>query len=147
MRITKQTPKLPKKTPEPRLKWQVEDFARHQEFRFHLPYPFLLLCKLWNKTPDDLLNDFMHNISAGSSHIQGTPQAKAFLHQFAIEMGYGQPQYTKEDIAKMFTELENIGSLWPDDAKMKIIEMHAKWRDEYYNWWFKKWHKKRKPLP
>jgi hypothetical protein len=146
MRITKDTPKLPEKAPGSKLKWQIEDYARCQEFRFHLPYPFLLLCKLWNKTPDDLLCDFMDNISCASWKREGRDTAKKFLHNYVLEMGYGQQYYPTEDIAKMFGELDNIGSLWPENAKMKMIEAHAKWRDEYYDWWFKAWHKKRRFL-
>jgi hypothetical protein len=143
MRITKDTPKLPKKKPEPILKWQVDDYAKCQDFRFHLPYSFLLLCKLWNTTPDDLLHDFMHNMSCGSVSREGGDQAKKFLQQYIFEMGYGQQQYSKENVEKMFAELDGIGRLWPENAKMKIIEMHARWRDEYYNWWFKKWRKRK----
>ena len=147
MRITKDTPKLPKKVTEPVLKWQIDEYALCQEFRFVLPYSFLLLCKLWNKTPDDLFSDFMDNIACASWRREGRDQAKTFLQQYVFEMGYGQQQYSMQDIVKMFTELDSIGRLWPENAKMKTIEMYARWRDEYYNWWYKKWRKKRKPLP
>jgi hypothetical protein len=132
---------------KPILKWQTSDFARTQEFRFHLPYAFLLLCKLWNTTPDDLLADFMQNLSCGSSKREGRDNAKTFLKNYVFEMSYGLQHYTKEDIQQMFRELECIGGLWPENAKMKMIEIHARWRDKYYNWWFKKWYKKydRKP--
>jgi hypothetical protein len=143
MRIAKDTPKLPKKAPQPILKWQVDDYAKCQEFRFHLPYSFLLLCKLWNKTPDDLLCDFMDSVSCSSWKREGRDEAKKHLQDYILEMKYGQQQYTKENIEKMFAELDSIGSLWPENAKMEIIEMHARWRDEYYNFWFKKWRKKR----
>jgi hypothetical protein len=63
-------------------------------------------------------------------------------------MNYGLQHFTKEDIQQMFQELECIGSLWSENAKMKMIEIHARWRDKYYNWWFKKWYKKyhRRPI-
>jgi hypothetical protein len=133
---------------KPILKWQIGDFAKTQEFRFHLPYAFLLLCKLWNTTPDDFLTDFMQNISCGSVKREGRDNAKTHLKNYVFEMNYGLQQYTKENIQQMFHELECIGSLWPENAKMKMIEVHARWRDKYYNWWFKKWYKKyhRKPL-
>lgn len=142
MRITKHTPKLSNKLPPPELKWQQEDFARWQEYRFHIPYGTLLLCKLWGVTPDELLTDFMDNLSSGSWQREGREEAKRNLRNYALEMGYGQKHYTKEDIEKMFAELESIGMLWPENAKMKFIDMHARWRDKYYNWWFKNWHRK-----
>ena len=132
---------------KPHLKWQKDDFARLQEFRFHLPYGFLLLCKLWNTTPNDLLTDFMDNISCGSWKREEREEAKKNLKNYILEMGYGQQHYPKQDIEKMFEELETIGSLWPENAKMKMIKTHSRWRNKYYNWWFKKWYKKyhRKP--
>ena len=144
MRITKETPKLPKKAPPSRMKWQIDDYAKCQEFRFHLPYSFLLLCRLWNVTPDDLLSDFMDAISCSSWKREGRDEAKKFLQKYIFEMSYGQQQYSKEAIEKMFSELDAIGSLWPENAKMGMIEMHAKWRDEYYDWWYRKWRKRRK---
>ena len=147
MLITKDTPKLAKKNKVPGFKWQKGDYANIQEFRFHLPYSFLLLCKLWGVTPNDVLDDFMDNLSCGSWKRQGRDKAKEHLKNYALEMGYGHQHYTREDIQQMFLELDSIGLLWPEHAKMKVIEMHTKWRNKYYNWWFKKWFKKyqRKP--
>lgn len=143
MRLAKDTPKLPKKLPPPELSWQIEDFAKIQEYRFHLPYGFLLLCKLWDTTPHQIITDFVENLAHGSYKPEVTELAKPHLQQYIIEMGYGQQRYYNiEDIKTMFKELDAIGMLWPQNAKMKFIEMHARWRDKYYNWWFKKWYKK-----
>jgi hypothetical protein len=142
MRITKDTKRLPKKMPPPELEWQTGDFAKCQEFRFHLPYGFLLLCKLWNTTPGTVLSDFMDNISCGSWKRDAREKAKVNLVNYILEMKYGLDHYTEKDLLQMFTELDAIGMLWPENAKMKFIETHAKWRDNYYNWWFKKWYKK-----
>ena len=149
MRITNNTPPLPKHLPKPELKWQTGDFAKLQEFRFHLPYSFLMLCKLWDKTPCELLSDFMDNLSCGSWKRDGRDKAKLNLQNYAIGMGYGQQHYSEEDIRQMFTELDAIGMLWPTNAKEKMITFHANWRDKYYNWWFKKWNRRyrRKPSP
>jgi hypothetical protein len=48
----------------------------------------------------------------------------------------------------MFKELDAIGSLWPKDGDMKVVDMHADWRDKYQDYWFKKWYyrvRKKKP--
>lgn len=147
MRITKETQPIKKSKQRRELKWQIEEYALFQEFRFHLPYSFLLLCKLWNTTPDDMLTDFMDNLACGSWKRENRDEAKRNLKNYILEMAYGQQYYFKQDIEKMFEELETIGSLWPQNAKMKMIKTHSEWRNKYYNWWFKKWYKKyqRKP--
>jgi hypothetical protein len=142
MRITKDTPPLPKKMPEPELKWQFDAYAKIQEFRFILPYGFLLLCRLWNTSPNEVLGDFMDNLSCGSWKREGRDEAKINLFNYIIEMKYGQDHYAEDDLLQMFTELDAIGMLWPEHCKGKFMSMHARWRDKYYNWWFKKWHRK-----
>ena len=146
MRITKNTKPLPKGI-KPDLKWQIKDFARTQELRFHFPNGFLLLCKLLDTPPDDIIDDFIHNLSCGSWKREGRDEAKLFLQRYVTEMKYGQLHYTELDIKQMFTELDAIGMLWPQNAKEKFRSLNVKWRDKYYNWWFKKWNKKyhRKP--
>ena len=136
-----------KKKEKPELKWQTGDYEEIQEYRYILPYPFLLLCKLWNTTPDNLLSDFMDNLGCGSWKREGRDEAKVNLLNYALEMNYGQQHYTKEDMLQMFTELDAIGMLWPRDAKEKMQDLHVKWRDEYYNFWFKKWHNKYRRKP
>lgn len=142
MRITKDTRSLPKKIPKPKLKWQTRDYANIQEFRFIIPYGFLLLCKLWNITPNEVLSDFMDNLSCGSWKRDGRDEAKINLLNYIIEMKYGQEHYTQQELLQMFTELDAVGMLWPGGAKEKMINLHAKWRGKYYNWWFKKWFNK-----
>jgi hypothetical protein len=142
MRITNDTPKLPKKMPSPELSWQTDEFARVQEFRFHLPYAFLLLCKIWDITPEEIIYDFIENISHANHKRKVSELAKPHLQEYIIEMGYGQGRYQIDQIKAMFKEVEAIGMLWPENAKMKMIKMHAQWRDKYYNWWFKKWYNK-----
>ena len=43
-------------------------------------------------------------------------------------------------------EMDAIGLLFPKDAKDKMIDLHSKWRDKYYNYWFKKWFRKPRKL-
>lgn len=63
--------------PQPVLKWQTGDYDRHAEFKFVLPYPFLLLCRLVDKTPEDIIRDFADNLSCGSWKREGRDEAKA----------------------------------------------------------------------
>ena len=142
MRITTDTRPLPKKLPKPGATWMVDDYARIQEFRFPLPMGFLALCKLWDTTPNELIADFIDNLSGGSWKREGRDQAKILLLHYAIEMNYGQHWYTRQDRVQMFAELDAIGMLWPNGAKEKMINLHTKWRDKYYFWWYKKWYSK-----
>lgn len=126
----------------PELKWQTGDYDRNVEWEGSLPYAFLLVAKLANVTPDDMVTDFMDNLSCGSWKRKGRDKAKEKLVDYFIEHGYGQDYYTAEDIRTMFKELDAIGMLWPDDSNPKLIDLHAKWRNKYYNYWFKKWWRK-----
>jgi len=128
--------------PKPDMKWQVGDYKRHAEFRFMIPYQFLLLCKLFGVTPEQMLVDFMDNAGLGSWKREGKEGARARLKEYLLQCRYGQEHFREADIQTMFGELEAIGLLWPDGAKMGFIDLHAEWRDKYYKYWFKKWFKK-----
>lgn len=141
MRIDKNTPPVKRKT-KPIRKWQTGDYGRSQEFRYILPYSFLFLCKLWGITPDGLITDFIDNLATGSWKREGRDEAKKYLQEYVFAMNYGQEHYTKEDIHRMFIELDAVGMLWPGASNEKMMMLHVKWRDNYYNWWFKKWHRK-----
>lgn len=140
MLITKNTPKLPRKRSKPQFKWQTGYYSRTQEFRFHLPYGFLLLCKLLDTTPNDMLHWFMENCSYSSFQGEGKEQARGHLQDYIIAMQYGQEYYTEENIRQMMNELKAINMLWPKNSKSKFMTSHARWRDNYFNWWYKKWH-------
>jgi len=133
--------KLSKKI-KPELKWQTGDYERHADFHFILPYQFLLLCKLMEITPHQVLIDFMDNLSCSSWKREGRDNAKAKLIEYFIEHGYGQHHYTVEDIRTIFKELDAVGIVWPTNSKMKLIDLSAKWRGKYQNYWFKKWFRK-----
>ncbi|ANI90689.1 hypothetical protein A9P82_08460 [Arachidicoccus ginsenosidimutans] len=107
-----------------------------------LPYSFLLIAKLVNVPPDDLVTDFMDNLSCGSWKREGRDKAKEKLVDYFIAHGYGQDYYTEDDIRTMFKELDAIGVSWPDEGNSKMIDLYAKWRNKHYNYWFKKWWRK-----
>lgn len=127
---------------KPEMKWQKDQYARSTEFQFILPYPFLLLCKLMNTPPAQVLIDFMDNLSCSSWKREGRDKAKEKLIEYFIEHGYGRENYTIEDIREMFREMDALGLVWPANAKMKFADLSAKWRNKYYPYWFKKWYKK-----
>jgi len=127
----------------PRLKWQTGEYARFQDFHFWMPYQFLLLCKLMNTTPKDVLLNFMDTLDCGSwkREEKGNKERQLLIDYF-IECDYGKDFYTEEDRRKMFEEMNAVGIVWPQNAKMKLIDLHSKWRDKYHTYWFKKWFRK-----
>ncbi len=124
------------------MKWQTGAYDRYAEFRFILPYPFLLLCRLMDITPEDLVRDFTDNLACGSAKREGRDKAKEHLVNYFIEHGYGQHHYTEAEIRGIFREMDALGMLFPTGGKDKMIERYAKWRDEHQRYWFKKWSNK-----
>jgi hypothetical protein len=135
--ITKDTKPMPSRMPKPRLKWQTEHFANTQEFRFQIPYGALLLCRLWGVTPNTLIHDFLNNLSHGSWQRQDRDEVKLHLRNYILQMNYGGNLYTQQQILEQFNDLDAIGRLWPENAKSSFTTRHSKWRDKYYNWWYK----------
>lgn len=131
-----------KNTAAPRLKWQTGEYDRNAAFKFMLPYPFLLLCKLVDKTPEDIIRDFVDNLSCGSWNRAGRDQAKEHLIHYFIAHGYGQHHYCEEDIRQMFKEMDAMGLLFPTNGKMKLLDVYADWRDQHQHYFFKKWFRK-----
>ena len=118
--------------------WEVDEYARTQEFRFVLPYQFLLLCKLINIPPRQLLLDFMDNLSCGSWKREGRDKAKEKLIEYFLEHRYGQDYYTPEDLRTLFRDMDAVGLLFPtNDSDM--INAYAKWREKHHRYWFQKW--------
>jgi len=130
----------PPKKDKPKIKWQTGEYERCAIFRFTLPQQFLLLCKLTDTTPRQMLADFMDNLDCGAWKREGRDTAKAKLVDYFIEHGYGQQHYTAADIRTIFKEMDAIGMVWPN--KMKLIDLSAKWRKKYQAYWFKKWFRK-----
>jgi hypothetical protein len=124
---------------KPLFKWQTGDYERRASFEFILPTQFLLLCKLMDTTPRNLLMDFMDNLSCGNWKRDGRDKAKEKLVEYFIEHGYGQQHYSVEEIRTVFKEMDAIGMVWPMDAKMKMVELSAEWQEQYHRYWFKKW--------
>jgi len=144
MANTKKADKKVTKKPEPQLGWQTGGYERRAEYKFTLPYQFLLLCRLMDVTPRDVIIDFMDSLSCASWNREGKDKAKEQLINYFITIGYGQHHYTEEDIRMMFKEMDALGLVFPANGKTKVVDLYVKWRDKYHNYWFKKWFKKPK---
>lgn len=114
-------------------------YERLQELKIMFPYQFLLLCKLVQVPPKTMLHHFMHDLGRESWQRHQDEGIRTSTADYFLLRGYGQDYYTPEDLRKMLHELDCIGSLWPENGSMKLIDKHARWRDHYYKYWFNKW--------
>lgn len=126
-----------KKEVKPRKPWHG---ALSFEGRLRLPCHVVMLCKLMNTTPDDLLQGFL-NCLAVEKDEKNPEAAKHATIDFFIRYGLGKEYYSEEEIRKMFTELQRVSDLWPEEpATSKFIDDHAYWRGRYWKHWYKKWY-------
>ncbi|MFL9485721.1 hypothetical protein ACI6Q2_23285 [Chitinophagaceae bacterium LWZ2-11] len=128
---------------KPTMKWQTGAYDRRPVFSFCLPYQFLLLCKLMDVTPRNVLWHFMENLSGECRMQDRKEKAQDHLTAYFLEMGYGSDRYTSDDIRRMFKEMNAIASLWPTGADNTIMDTHNQWRAAYHKYWFKSRWKKR----
>jgi len=119
---------------------QQKGSKRHFEYSSIMPWQFHLLCKLLEVEPHKVIYDFLCNAGMEGYGLGETQRAKAM--EYIISCGYGQDFYTEEDIRKIMKEMESISSLFPDDAKSNLIDIHSHWRKKYYKYWFRKWFRK-----
>ncbi|MBS1598418.1 MAG: hypothetical protein JST75_09330 [Bacteroidetes bacterium] len=117
-------------------------YDRVQQVRLDQPIQFMLICKLLQTEPMKILHDFMVNSSGDSWRRSDDDEQRSKAVEYFIQCGYGQHYYSEQDIRRMFEELHAIGSLWPETDEESVIDMHAKWREKYYQYWFNKWNGK-----
>ncbi len=127
---------------KPLKKWQTGIYSRHATYKFCLPYPFLLLCRLTDQHPATILLDFMDNLACAAWNRSGRDDAKQQLINYFIKHGYGSQHYNEEELRQMFTEMNALGMLFPKDGKSKTIDAYARFRDRYYKHWFNYWFNK-----
>jgi len=127
---------------KPTKKWQVGPYSRTLEFSDYLPYNVLLLCKILNITPRQLITDFLDNFSHDASKREGRDAAKESLVDYAVKMGYGKAYFSEEDVRLLFEDFDNLGAVWPTNSGAgKLIDAYSAWRKRHYTYLFKKWFK------
>ena|SRR5690606_29222451 len=129
---------------KPVMKWQTGAYSRIAEFRIALPYPFLLLCKLVETTPEQMIMDFTENLSCGSWKREGREEAKKKLIDYFVANGYGKDNYSEEERRMIFAEMDAMGLLFPDKSKEKLLNLYSEWRKEHHKYFFKKWYRKKR---
>jgi hypothetical protein len=123
-------------------RWAKSGFGRMQEIRIRIPVQALALLRLTGVKPDSLLLGFLDDLSHDSWKRNPDGEVRSLLVEYFLKLGYGQDYYSPEDIRQMFREMDAIGSLWPENGGVMPIMKHAKWRNWYYKYWFKKWYYK-----
>ena len=132
-----------KKQHKPRMKWQTGAYERWADFRFVLPYQLLLLCKLLEITPEEIVWDFLYNLDCSNRDRAKRAKAREHLMNYFIECGYGQQCYTEDNIRQMFSEMDAVNQLFPENSDNEdLLKKYCEWRDEHQSWWFKKWYYK-----
>lgn len=129
---------------KPSMEWQTGEYARNGKFELLIPYQFLLLCKLMEITPSEVIRDFLDALDCASWKHQGREAGKEKIIEYFISQGYGHEQYTPQEMREIFKEMDAIGSLFPGNGNQEIMEEYSRWRDKYHVYWFEKWSKKTK---
>lgn len=128
--------------PPPEMKWQVGPYNRSATFQLHLPYQFLLLCKIIEVEPEKMVFDFLNNLSCESWNREGKDIAKTHLINYFLAAGYGQEFYNEDAIRTIFKEMDALGLLFPKKGSIKLVDQYAKWRKKHHKYWFNKWYYK-----
>lgn len=130
--------------PKPLMPWQTGEYQRHQNLQIIIPQQFLLLCKLVDITPRQVLADFMENLGGEGLNRPLADTSREKLMDYFLEQRYGQDRFGRAEILNIFRELNAISMLYPLGASNSFIDFHAQWREGYQTYWFKKWLEKAK---
>ncbi|HSC36937.1 MAG TPA: hypothetical protein VLD19_03660, partial [Chitinophagaceae bacterium] len=87
------------------------------------------------------------NVSGDGWNRATNEECRNTAVEYFIRCGYGQDFYTEQEMRQLLKDLDAIGSLWPNNAGRKLIDRHAKWRNKYQDYWFKKWYRKLRRKP
>lgn len=104
-----------------------------------IPAQFRMLCGLLNIHPVDMLHDFMN--TAGMELYSKGKEPGETIEQYILQCGYGSDYYSPEDIQQVLLELRAISALWPNGCTSAMLDRHAAWRTQYYEYWYKKWYR------
>jgi hypothetical protein len=124
---------------KPVMKWQTGEYQPKQTFTFELPQQFLMLCKLADVSPQQLLSDFIDNLSSGSWKREGREKARQLLADYFIEHGYGKEHYSADELREMFAELDAMALLFPKNGNPEQLDAYSAWRASHQQYWFNKW--------
>lgn len=128
-----------KERTRPIMPWQVGEYDAVLDCNIIIPYQALLLCRLMDIPPLQIIKDFLNNLSCACYSSNGGDEAKAKLIDYFIAHGYGQQYYSEPEIKKVFKEMEALKMLFPDNGSSELVDSYASWREQHYDYWFEKW--------
>jgi hypothetical protein len=114
-------------------------YSASQDFHMIIPYQFLLLCRLLDMPPQNVLYEFMCN--AGFESYGRGQEQKAKAMEYFISCRYGQKFLVEDDVRLLFKELDSIAYLSPTTTHKKFANLHRKWRNKYYLFFYSKWYR------
>lgn len=105
-----------------------------------IPSKFRMLCAILNVKAEIILSDFMWTMSYSYSNDATERKRKAAIKFFLI-CGYGQPNYTENDIREIFKELKAQRILYNTTKQMPQDDRELYWKNDhmYIQHWFKRW--------
>jgi hypothetical protein len=125
-----------KRIPKPKKPWEGSQVL---DLRLRIPCDVVMMCKLANVKPDDLLSSFLSCL--GVEKDDKNPQAaKDACIDFFVSYGHGIEYYSEKELRDMFQQMAMVNNLWPDNGSSKLIDVHAHWRKKYWKHLFKKWY-------
>jgi hypothetical protein len=131
--------KVQRKKKKPALPWQVGEYAQYHSERIRIPPQLLLICKIFNIPPMDLIDDFLNNAALSAWKREGNDTAREKVIEYLIACGYGKDFYSDEERRQILKEADAQGILWPKNADIKLFDLAVVWRQNYHKYWFDKW--------
>jgi hypothetical protein len=128
---------------KPLLPWQTGEYAQYHTEKIRIPQQLLLICKVLDIPPMDLIDDFLNNAALAAWKREGKDAAREKTIDYLIACGYGQEYYSEEERKQILKEADAQGMLWPKDADMELFDLAVVWREKYHKYWFNKWFCKR----
>lgn len=110
----------------------------------NVPANFRMLCAILGIKVEKILIDFMWLVSY-ANHNDASTEKRNAARIFFMSCGYGQPDYSEEQINQMFDELEAERLIYETINKMERKDLELFWRNNhmYMQYWFKRWFEKK----
>ena len=140
--FVKRKPRVTGKKPAvlPRMSWQKEEYSRVGEYKFVLPYEFLLITKLLGITPRELLRNFIDHLCGCSVTKTTDALARQKLVEYLVLLKPGTG-LSSDDIWKMFGELQALTIPDLSEADEEMLNHFEAWKNHYLHHWYHKWNK------
>lgn len=128
-----------RRKPKPSLPWQVGEYAEYRSEEIWIPPQLLLICKILDIPPMDLIDDFLNNAALAAWKREGNETAREKMIEYLMACGYGKKFYSDEERKQILREADAQGMIWPRNPDMKLLDLTSAWRASYHIHWFNKW--------